>query len=604
MNEDGSAPLDSIARRLGWTAQQARWVEQLCAAERGTSGHCLGFPTAGDLRTPNESDRSAFHALCVDGVVLALAAADTPDEERRYRLHPAFRWAVRDGSPEGATLLAGVRRVHEPRPAPCVDLQRGLDLVAAPTPVVLEIRAAESGLAERVATSLADAFARTCGQTAWLIDPVTAGPDLATTMLALVGAGGVLVLKGGIDADGLVPSCGRRCAPLIVAGPASTDDPALVVVRWDLGPTSAESRDRALDTLLANRANTVSDADRSSLAARYRLGPLALERAAAAAWSAAVTRRPRAPSMSAADLQSGMRAQLDIDLGAFARRIEPRGGLDALILPAICHARMRELASFVLRRATVYERWGFQGALGRGVGAKALFHGRPGTGKTMAAECLAGELGLPLFQIDLSAVLSKWIGETEKHLARIFAQAEQAQCVLLFDEADALFGGRTAVQSANDRFANLETNYLLQRIESFDGVVLLSTNLRQNIDDAFTRRFHFVLEFPLPERDARLALWRRAFPTQAPLEADVALEGLAAQFRLTGGNIQNCAVRAAFLAAEEGGSIALVHVLRAIGQELQNVEREPTERDFGAYWPAVRAWFGPTEARHGKEIPR
>ena len=284
----------------------------------------------------------------------------------------------------------------------------------------------------------------------------------------------------------------------------------------------------------------------------------------------------------------GARAQCARDVGGRARRGEPRFDLDDLVLPKKEKGHLHELLAFVEKRGTVYESWGFESKFPRGTGAKALFFGRSGTGKTMAAECIARRLGMDLFKVDLSSIVSKWVGETEKNLGAIFDRAEAAQAVLLFDEADALFGARTNVGNAVDRYANLETNYLLQRIEDYDGVALLSSNLKQNIDEAFTRRFHFVIEFPFPDKPSREEIWHRAFPTQAPLADDVDFGFLADKFKFTGGNIKNAVLRSAFLGASEGQEIGMRHVLRGVLREYQNLEREPTERDFGPYWGEVK----------------
>jgi SpoVK/Ycf46/Vps4 family AAA+-type ATPase len=335
----------------------------------------------------------------------------------------------------------------------------------------------------------------------------------------------------------------------------------------------------------------LTDGDLESVANRYRMSRQQIAQSVAWARDAAWARTPPGgrPSMGLSDLIQGARAQFSRDIGSLARRIEPRAEFEDLVLPPREKAHITELAAFVERRGQVYEAWGFESKFPRGTGAKALFFGRSGTGKTMAAECIARRLGLDLFKVDLSAVVSKWVGETEKNLSAIFDRAQEAQAVLLFDEADALFGNRTSTQSAVDRYANLETNYLLQRIEEYDGIAILSSNLKQNIDEAFTRRFHFVVEFPLPDRPAREEIWRRAFPRHAPLAQDVDFPFLADRFKFTGGNIKNSVLRAAFLAASHGNVIALGHILHGVFREYQNLEREPTERDFAPHWHHVSA---------------
>lgn len=249
--------------------------------------------------------------------------------------------------------------------------------------------------------------------------------------------------------------------------------------------------------------------------------------------------------------------------------IRPQAGWEHLILPDRQMAQLREAVNRLYLQAQVLDQWGFlQGRRGaRGV--RMLFAGPPGTGKTLSAEVLAHTLEVDLLQVDLSRVVSKWIGETEKNLAEVFETAESSKSVLLFDEADALFGKRTEVSDAHDRYANLETAYLLSRLERYEGLAILSTNLRQNIDAAFTRRLEYIVEFEEPGRDQRLALWRCHLPKGVPLADNVRLEELAAHFNIVGGLIRNAAVSAAFLAAAEGTSIDRKHFIHAIRREYE-----------------------------------
>ena len=224
-----------------------------------------------------------------------------------------------------------------------------------------------------------------------------------------------------------------------------------------------------------------------------------------------------------------------------------------------------------------------------GKGVNVLFAGPSGTGKTMAAEIIAADLGLELYKIDLSSMVSKYIGETEKNLDRVFTAAREANAILFFDEADAIFGKRSEVKDAHDRYANIEVGYLLQQMERYDGVVILATNLRKNMDDAFIRRLHVAVEFPFPEEADRLLIWRKVFPAQAPLAGDVDLAFVAKQFKLTGGNIRNIALLAAYLAADEGDTITMRHVMRALKREYQKLGKLVTAAEFGIYFDLTRA---------------
>jgi SpoVK/Ycf46/Vps4 family AAA+-type ATPase len=219
----------------------------------------------------------------------------------------------------------------------------------------------------------------------------------------------------------------------------------------------------------------------------------------------------------------------------------------------------------------VYEDWGFAGKLGRGLGISALFFGAPGTGKTMVAGLIARELGLDLYQIDLSRIVSKWVGETEKHLSALFAAAEAGHAVILFDEADSLFSKRTDVKSSNDRYANLEVNYLLQRMESFAGITILTTNHDTAIDEAFRRRLSFRIEFPVPEADERARIWRATLPAKARVASNVNFAELAEAYEMTGGYIRNAALRAAFFAASAGSDIKTSHLRRAANLEMASM---------------------------------
>jgi len=258
------------------------------------------------------------------------------------------------------------------------------------------------------------------------------------------------------------------------------------------------------------------------------------------------------------------------------------------VLPDDQKDRLEEIVIHVRHRRRVLGDWGFGRTLSLGKGLGALFSGPPGTGKTMAAGVLAAELGLPLYQIDLSSVVSKYIGETEKQLARVFDEADAMGAMLFFDEADAMFGKRTEVRDAHDRNANLETSYLLQRLEAYEGVVILASNFAKNMDEAFVRRLRFIIEFPMPGEEERRRIWERVFPDEAPRDRGVDLGFLARRLEVPGGVIRNIALGAAFLAASEGGEGAVVrmnHVLTAARREYQKMGKMVDPRWLA--YPAV-----------------
>ena len=262
------------------------------------------------------------------------------------------------------------------------------------------------------------------------------------------------------------------------------------------------------------------------------------------------------------------------------RRVETRLGWDDIVLPPPIEAELRSIPSQVRHAETVWEKWGFGERIPYGQGVAALFAGPSGTGKTMAAQIIARELGSALFQVDLAKTVSKYIGETEKALDRIFEAAEAASAVLLFDEADALFGKRSEVKDAHDRYANLEVAYLLQRIEAYRGLAILTTNLKENLDAAFLRRLRFIIDFPMPDAEHRLAIWTRMFPEDAPVADEVDVSLLARQLPLSGGNIEQSVVNAAFKAAENGGVIRMSHLVAATRAELAKIGMESAGRSL------------------------
>jgi hypothetical protein len=309
-----------------------------------------------------------------------------------------------------------------------------------------------------------------------------------------------------------------------------------------------------------------------SLAAQFSLdGPSIHSACAAAAGQVDSVVEPGRALWEACRIQA--RPRLD-DL---AQRVEPAAGWDDLILPEPPRQLLREIAIQVRHRTRVYEQWGFASRGGRGLGISALFSGASGTGKTMAAEVLANELRLDLYRIDLSAVVSKYIGETEKNLRRVFDAAESGGAILLFDEADALFGKRSEVKDSHDRYANIEVSFLLQRMEAYRGLAILTTNLKDALDTAFLRRIRFLVQFPSPDAEQRAEIWRRIFPAATPAEGldPVRL----ARLNVAGGSIHNIALHAAFLAADAGEPVGMGHLLQAARAEYAKLERPLTENE-------------------------
>ena len=318
--------------------------------------------------------------------------------------------------------------------------------------------------------------------------------------------------------------------------------------------------------------------DPADLATKFRLTAGEIDDALAAA-----RRETRAAGrpLDGAAVYAACRAQSRGALGSLARKVEPTYGWDDIVLPAENRRHLREVAAHVGHRGTVYADWGFEERFSLGKGLLVLFTGPSGTGKTMAAEVLANDAGLDLYKVDLSQVVDKYVGETEKNLGRVFDGAAGSDAVLLFDEADALFGKRSEVRDAHDRYANVEVNYLLQRVEEHDGTVVLTTNLRKNMDEAFLRRIHLRVDFPFPDAPSRRAIWATIFPAATPV-GDLDLEFLST-LSMAGGNIKNAALTAAFLAAEDGGPVEMRHVVRAVQREFQKTGTLVEPEAFGDY---------------------
>lgn len=322
------------------------------------------------------------------------------------------------------------------------------------------------------------------------------------------------------------------------------------------------------------------DLDVTGVLSPFLLSP---DQIARAARSAAQTSVLDGAALGPDHIRAGARAQNAAGLDRLARRIEPTVTWPDLVLPPDSLAQLRELTARARHRDLVLGEWGMRPGGGRGRGVTALFAGDSGTGKTMSAEVIAADLGLDLYTVDLSTVIDKYVGETEKNLERIFSEAAGINGVLLFDEADAIFGKRSEVKDAHDRYANVESAYLLQRMESFDGLAILATNLRANLDDAFTRRLDLVIDFPVPDVEQRLLLWERSLGPVLPRSAGLDLTFCAESFELAGGNIRSVAVTAAYLSAESGEPVTMPDLIRGVQREYQKLGRLTLAAEFGPY---------------------
>jgi hypothetical protein len=346
-------------------------------------------------------------------------------------------------------------------------------------------------------------------------------------------------------------------------------------LRFDVvQPTPSEQRQLWLDVLGPRAAEVEGALD--SVVAQFNLSRHSLR----AAGTDLVSQLPRSQATHEL-LWDACRTQARTQVADLAQRIEPVATWDDLVLPRAQRQVLHDIAQQVRERTTVYQRWGFAARSARGLGITALFAGPSGTGKTMAAEVLANELRLDLYCIDLSSVVSKYIGETEKNLRRLFDAAEEGGAILLFDEADALFGKRTEVKDSHDRYANIEVSYLLQRMEAYRGLAILTSNLKSGLDAAFMRRLRFVVQFPFPDADQRAEIWRRVFPGATPVAA--LDHAKLARLNVAGGNIRTIALNAAFIAAGNDQPVSMPHLFHAASAEYVKLERALTEAEVGGW---------------------
>ncbi|BFU95598.1 MAG: ATPase AAA [Nitrospira sp.] len=339
-------------------------------------------------------------------------------------------------------------------------------------------------------------------------------------------------------------------------------------------------RVRLWEKTLSHYGLTSTGLDLNVLANKFQLSGGQIEDSTVTAQNLALFRDPESPQPAMSDFVVACRLQSQRKLSMLARKIQPHYTWDDIVLPADRLQQLREICNQAKHRALVYEQWGFDKKLSMGKGLTILFAGPSGTGKTMAADILAHELTLDLYKIDLSMVVSKYIGETEKNLASIFNEAAHSNAILFFDEADALFGKRSEVRDAHDRYANIEVGFLLQKMEEYEGVVILATNFRKNMDDAFVRRLQSTVEFPFPSVEDRLRIWQGLWPSETPRSPDLTLAFMASQFEISGGHIRNIALAATFLAAEEQTPVRMKHLLAATRREYQKIGKLVMEGDF------------------------
>ncbi|MCP4369601.1 MAG: ATP-binding protein [Deltaproteobacteria bacterium] len=335
---------------------------------------------------------------------------------------------------------------------------------------------------------------------------------------------------------------------------------------------------------LNGNINIETNLTHNDLANKFRFTERQIKGAVSTAIDRAFLNSEKQETLTEEDVLTGCRAQCNHKLTELARKITPKYKWDDIVLPDIQISQLQEICTHLKYKHMVYGDWGFETRLSIGKGLNVLFAGPSGTGKTMAAEIMANELMLELYKIDLSQVVSKYIGETEKNLSKIFHEAETSNAILFFDEADALFGKRSEVKDAHDRYANIEVGYLLQKMEEYEGITILATNLKKNIDEAFVRRMRFIVDFPAPDEKQREQIWKIIFPAATPVSEEIDYVYLSERLEITGGNIKNIALSAAFYAAGESSNINMRHTMLAAKRELQKMGKLCMKEDFGEYY--------------------
>jgi AAA+ superfamily predicted ATPase len=528
---------------------------------------------------------------------------------RDERLQAVLRWVAPPASGPGARagMSDDAEGAHSLPPSQRAAAQRVRELLRSP--LLYDAEAGEDPDAQPLLwlcgadpMELRSVAAAACSELGLALYALRAadvppGPSERAALLALwqrevhLGDVAMLLCCGDTDPQEVVRAAvawlERVPGPVLITGREPTSAQGRPMICIDVPRPTRRERLQVLKAQLGEAG--LPESALEQVAAQFRLGVSGLATAAAQVRASAIARqaavRKQAPSRDprsqSAALWSACRGQARLRLDELARRIEPRASFSDLILPDAQRRMLQEIIIHQRHQPTVYDRWGLGEGSGRGLGITSLFVGQSGTGKTLAAEVLARELELDLYRIDLSQVVSKYIGETEKNLRRVFDAAEQGGAVLLFDEADALFGKRSEVKDSHDRYANLEISYLLQRMEAYQGISVLTSNNRSALDSAFLRRIRFIIHFPFPDPQQRTELWRRSLGTSVPI-ADLAFEKLA-RLTVTGGQIRNIVLGAAFLAADEGRPVSMGHLLAAARSEYNKSERPLTEAEIGGW---------------------
>ena len=526
------------------------------------------------------------------GALKLLGDAQTPLAERPIkvadRLAAALLGGRMDESPQPTRLRMVELPAHHPGRESCVETMRALLARASRLPIVLAGPDADTLLATAYGRPLVAVHVRDIGERDVMAE--------AALISALEDR--PLIFEGLEDIEPgerarLLRAIEQRRERTILAAPTRTAALALgerTVLLVEASSPSFAEREQAWADLTGSPAT-------GDVAAKFRLSMTQIVEAAEVARLSATARGLDVPER--VDLDLGARQASSSRLGELAARLPPGYAWEDLVVPDRQRELLQSISAYLRHRDRVLSEWGYEKTVARTQGLKVLFAGESGTGKTMGAQVIAAELGLEIFRVDLATTVSKYIGETEKNLDRIFGAAEGSNAILFFDEADALFGKRSEVGDSHDRYANIEVAYLLQKMEGYPGAVILATNFRRNIDDAFVRRLDFVIDFPFPEAEDRRRIWERVLPVEAPRADDIDLDFLSEKFKLSGGAIRNCSLAAAFQAADDDGAISMRHLVRAVAQEYGKQGRLTLEADFGSFHELIRVGGGRAAANGG-----
>lgn len=555
---------DDVTRKL----PSPRLVGQLLEGEGLTPADVMvAFDAAGRLRSL--------------GALKLLGDAQTPLAERPIkiadRLAAVLLGGRMDESPQPTRLRLIDLPAHDPGRADAVEMMAALLARPSHLPIVLAGPDADTLIATALGRPLVAVHVRDLGDKdvmaeAALISALEDRPIVFEGLEDVEPADRARTLRA-IEA---------RPERTVLAAPTRTAALALgerTVLLVEAGAPSFAERRQAW-------ADLTGVADTDDVAAKFRLSMTQIIEAAEVARLSAVARGLATPERS--DLDAGARQASSSKLGELAARLPPGYKWEDLVVPPKQTEQLQSISAYLRHRDRVLSDWGYERTVSRTQGLKVLFAGESGTGKTMGSQVIAAELGLEIFRVDLATTVSKYIGETEKNLDRIFGAAEGSNAILFFDEADALFGKRSETSDSHDRYANIEVAYLLQKMEGYPGAVILATNFRRNIDDAFIRRLDFVIDFPFPEKEDRKRIWQKVLPPEAPLADDIDLDFLAEKFKLSGGAIRNCSLAGAFEAADDDSPIGMRHLVRAVANEYGKQGRLTLEADFGSFHEVIK----------------